>query len=53
MRMYAVMKDGSKVELEDYGSGGVGFAVLTANAPIIIENVDYILLADGVRIDMP
>lgn len=53
MRMYVVMKDGSKVELEDYGSGGVGFAVLTAKAPIILENVDYILLADGVIIDMP
>lgn len=52
MRMYAVMKDGSKVELEDYGGGGVGFTVLTAKSPIILENVDYILLADGVRIDL-
>lgn len=52
LRMYAVMKDGSTVELEDYGSGGVGFAVLTAKAPIILENVDHILLADGTRIDM-
>ena len=53
MRMYVVMKDGSKVELEDFGGGGVGFAVLTAKAPIVLENVDYILLADGVKIDMP
>lgn len=53
MRMYVVMNDGSKIELEDFGSGGVGFAVLTAKAPIILENVDYILLADGVKIDMP
>lgn len=53
MRVYAVMKDGSQVELEDYGGGGRGFAVLTAKAPIVLENVDYILLADGVRIDMP
>ena len=52
LRMYAVMKDGSTVELEDYGSGGVGFAVLTAKAPIILENVDHVLLADGTRIDM-
>ena len=53
MRVYAVMKDGGQVELADYGGGGRGFAVLTAKAPIIVENVDYILLADGVRIDMP
>lgn len=53
MRMYAVMKDGSTVELEDYGGGGVGFAVLTAKAPIVLENVDYILLADALKIDMP
>ena len=53
MRVYAVMIDGSRVELVDYGGGGRGFTVLTAMAPIIIENVDYILLADGARIDMP
>ena len=53
MRMYVVMNDGSKIELEDFGSGGVGFAVFTAKAPIVLENVDYILLADGMRIDMP
>ena len=52
MRMFVVMKDGSQVELEDHGSGGIGFAVLTANAPIIIENVDYILLADGMKINL-
>lgn len=51
-RIYAVMKDGSTVELEDFGSGGAGFAVLTAKAPIILENVDHVLLADGTRIDM-
>ena len=50
--MFVVMKDGSQVELEDHGSGGIGFAVLTANAPIIIENVDYILLADGMKINL-
>lgn len=53
MRMYVVMKDGSMVELEDFGSGGEGFAVLTAKAPIVLESVDYILLADGIKIDMP
>ena len=47
------MKDGSQVELADYGAGGRGFTVLTAKAPIIVENVDYVLLADGVKIDMP
>ena len=53
MRMYVVMKDGSKVELEDYGSGGVGFAVLNANAPIVLENADYIIMADGTKIMVP
>lgn len=53
MRIYAVMKDGSQVELEDYGGGGVGFEVLTARAPIVLENVEYIILADGTQIYMP
>lgn len=52
MRVYAVMKDGTMVELEDNGGGG-GFTVLTARAPIVLENVDHILLADGTRLDMP
>lgn len=51
-KMYAVMKDGSTVELADSGSGGVGFAVLTAKAPILLDNVDHILFGDGIRIDM-
>lgn len=52
LRVYAVMKDGTRVELDGSGGGG-GFTVLTAKAPIVLEEVDYVLLADGTKIDMP
>lgn len=44
--IYAVMKDGSQIQLLlSSGSGGVEY--LTAEAPIILEEVDHVLLADG------
>lgn len=50
--VFAVMKDGSQIELEDYGGGGSS-AVLKAKVPIVLEEVDYILLADGTKLPMP
>lgn len=47
--IYAVMKDGSRIELEDQGYGDT----LEAVSPIVIENVDHILMADGTKIPMP
>ena len=51
--VYAVMKDGSQIELRDYGSGGVGFALLEAESPIVLSEVDYILMADATKLPMP
>ncbi len=51
--VYAVLKDGTRIALEDQGSAGVGTTVLIAQTPIVLENVDYILMADGTVIGMP
>ena len=50
--IYVVMKDGSKVELRE-NSGSIGCMNLLANGPILLENVDHILLPDGTVIPMP
>ena len=47
--IYVVMKDGSKILL-DSESGGSGEQQLRAEAPILLENVDYVLLADGLKL---
>ena len=47
-----VMEDGSKVELRE-NSGSIGCMDLLANGPILLENVDHILLPDGTVIPMP
>lgn len=49
----AVMKDGSMIVLHDYGSSGRGGKVLEAESPIVLEDVDYILLADGTKLIAP
>lgn len=49
----AVMKDGSTVILRDYGASGRGGKVLEAESPIVPEQVDHILLADGTKIMVP
>ena len=51
---FAVMKDGSKMQLR-YGGGNpvVRNCLLEAQAPIVLENVDHILLSDGTRLPMP
>ena len=47
------MKDGSRIELHDWGAGGVGYSLLEAEAPVVLADVDHILLADGTEIPMP
>lgn len=50
--IYAVMKNGSRVQLISE-SGGPGEQQFRAEAPIILTDVDYVLLADGTRLPMP
>ena len=47
--VYVVMKDGSQIALHTDGVG----TVLTAESPIVLDEIDHILLADGTKIDMP
>lgn len=47
--IYAVMKDGSKIALNTDSVG----TQLTAETPIVLSELDYILLGDGVQIPMP
>lgn len=47
--VYAVMKDGSKVALHTHGSG----EKLEAETPIVLSEVDYILLGSGEKLPMP
>ena len=44
---HAVMKDGSKVELRSYWS-----KYYFSRTPIVLDEVDHILLADGTKIDV-
>lgn len=48
-RVYVVMKDGSRIPLHTDQSGDK----LKADAPIVLSEVDHILLGDGVQISMP
>lgn len=50
---YAVMKDRSTIVLHDHGASGRGGKVLEAASPIVLEEVDHILLADGTKIAVP
>jgi len=50
--VYAVMKDGTEIMLEDNWSRWDGYNVLKARSPIVVEEVDHIRLADGTRIYM-
>ena len=47
------MKDGSKILLEDNWSRWDGYNVLKARTPIILDEVDHVLLADGTKIMAP
>lgn len=44
---YAVMKDGSQIPLLPYGIAGTGYRALNAETPIVLSEVDHILLGDG------
>lgn len=44
-----VMKDGSQIALKTDGVG----TVLTAESPIVLSEVDYVLLGDGTKLDNP
>lgn len=50
---YVVMLDGSQIILHNYGGGGAGSMILEAETPIVIDEVDCILLPDGTIIPMP
>lgn len=50
--VYVIMKDGSQIEL--LGNWGtIGEQHLTAESPIVLDEVDYVLLADGTRLMAP
>lgn len=51
-KIYAVMKDGAHIALiSNWGVGGKQH--FNAEAPVILENVDYILLGDGTKVKTP
>lgn len=47
--IYAVMKDGSRIELYTHYVG----TDLATDTPIVLSEVDHILLADGTKLPMP
>lgn len=50
--IYVVMKDGSQVKLlKQWGSTGMEH--LNAESPIVLEEVDHVLLSDGTKIMVP
>lgn len=51
--VYAVMKDGSRIQLTMGSSGIDGVQKLLAESPIVLDEVDYILLADGTVLTAP
>lgn len=50
--IYVVMKDGSRVQLNT-SSGSPGEVEMLAETPIILDNVDYVLLGEGTKLPMP
>ena len=51
-RIFVVMKDGTRVELQpDWGT--IGLQQFTAESPIVLSQVDHILLPDGTKIPAP
>ena len=53
LRPCIVLKDGTRVKLLPHSNGGNGAVTLDAEIPIVFEDVDYILMADGTIIEMP
>ena len=48
--VYCVLRDESRITLQDMGSGGDGYKLLDADSPLVLEEVDHILLPDGTRV---
>ena len=48
--IYAVMKDGSRIKLDLVGTDNT---VLQAETPIVLSQLDYILLEDGIKLFAP
>lgn len=51
-RFYAVMKDGTRIELADH-AGDWHTYELKAESPVDLDQVDYVLLPDGTKLPMP
>lgn len=51
-RIYVIMKDGSRIELVG-NWGTIGEQHLTAESPIVLNEVDYVLMADGTKLIVP
>lgn len=49
---YAVMKDGRKIQLRHGFGGGPDTYHLRASAPLVLEEVDHIQMADGTKLSM-
>lgn len=50
--IYVVMKDGSQIKLlKQWGTTGIEH--LNAESPIVLEEVDHVLLPDGTKIEVP
>jgi len=50
---YVVMRDGNRIRLVPYGSDGSLTMNLLAEAPLVYDEIDHILLADGTVVAMP
>jgi hypothetical protein len=49
-QVFAVRKDGSRIQLLPGGAQGKLYQELKAEAPLILDELDHILLADGTKI---
>ena len=50
---YCILKDGSKIALQDWGNGGSGeehYKLLDPDSPLVLEDVVYIQMPDGTKI---
>lgn len=51
---YVVMKDGRKIEMYTAGGNPIErYAYLAAAAPIVLDDVDFLLLSDGTELAVP
>ena len=52
-QVFAVRKDGSRIQLLPSSTQGLTFADLQAETPLVFDELDHILLADGTVIPVP